>query len=80
MKSNRATKLLSEERGESMVSYVLLVALIAIICVPSANGISYGFRKNACILHFDGPEMLAESWDGHCWESGESRGYGDYLF
>ncbi|MBN8550812.1 MAG: hypothetical protein J0M12_15970 [Deltaproteobacteria bacterium] len=61
-------KLVRCERGETMVSYVLIIALIALICVPMTRQVSWGVGATACDLYTGGP--YPGHYDGEsCWTS-----------
>lgn len=73
MKVQKAKYILRSERGETMVAYVLLVVLIALVCIPSAKGVASGIGKSACSYVWDSSESRGE-WDrGHCWWASQSQ-------
>ncbi|MBN8548783.1 MAG: hypothetical protein J0M12_05675 [Deltaproteobacteria bacterium] len=59
-------KLVRCERGETMVSYVLIIALVALICVPMTRQISWGVGSTACDLYAE--RHYPGQFDGsNCW-------------
>ncbi len=84
MSTSRGKKLLRNERGETMVSYALLVVLLSVICIPSALRISYGVGATACRIELEGPVVMSEhgeNWDGkHCWSHLTGRGPENLLW
>ena len=77
MIKQKAKKLLRSERGDTMVSYALLAALVAAVCVPSARSISWGVGETVCRISAEG-QYVEGLWDGStCW-TGPDRGiFGD---